>query len=99
MAITLLFTTNAHLLLVNGWFRRSKSSQARRFSSRTRGNMLPRTRAVPDQQHEIAGPVLACLFLAELLLGVPPRGTAAQRLPPCVLPAPSSLRRRRPARC
>jgi flagellar biosynthesis protein FliR len=71
MAVTLLFTTNAYLLLVNGWFRSFQVVPARGFALEDIGNMFTKNLGqFLIAAIEIAGPVLACLFLAELLLGV-----------------------------
>jgi len=71
LAITLLFTTNAYLILVNGWFRSFKVIPARGLNISDVSKVLTAhlgeffTAAI-----EIAGPILACLFLAEVLIGI-----------------------------
>jgi len=71
LAITLMFTTNAHLILVNGFFRSFEAvpvggipvSDAASLLTDNLGQFL-------IAALEIAGPVLACLFLTELTLGL-----------------------------
>jgi flagellar biosynthetic protein FliR len=71
LAVTLLFTTNAYLLLVDGWFRSFKVIPARGLAIEDVSNVLTKNlgqffiAAV-----EVAGPVLGCLFLTEVVLGV-----------------------------
>ena len=71
IATTLLFTTNAHLILVNGFFR---SFEAVPIGGIPTGDIA---RLLTDNLGqfgiaalEVAGPVLACLFLTELTLGL-----------------------------
>jgi flagellar biosynthetic protein FliR len=71
MAVTLLFTTNAHLILVHGFFRSFEAIPASGIASGDLASLL-----TDDLGQflvaalEVAGPVLACLFLAELTLGL-----------------------------
>jgi flagellar biosynthesis protein FliR len=71
VAVTLLFTTNAYLLLVNGWFRSFKVVPIAGFSFETLADVF--TKNVGEfllAAVEVAGPVLGCLFLAEVTLGL-----------------------------
>ena len=71
LATTLLFTTNAYLILVNGFFRSFEVVPAGGLSLDTVSSML--TRNLGEflvAAIEISGPILACLFLAELTLGL-----------------------------
>lgn len=71
VAITLLFATNAHLLLVDGFLRSFEVVPVSGFEASSFAELLLEdvggffVAAV-----EIAGPVLACLFLAELTMGL-----------------------------
>ena len=71
IAVTLLFTTNAYLLLVNGWFRSFQVVPAHGLAFSDLSNVMTKNlgqfllAAV-----EVAGPVLGCLFLAEVTLGL-----------------------------
>jgi flagellar biosynthetic protein FliR len=71
LAATLLFTTDAHLVLVNGFFRSFEAVPANGLvagdiASLLTGNLGQFLVAAL----EVAGPVLGCLFLAELTLGL-----------------------------
>jgi flagellar biosynthetic protein FliR len=71
LAATLLFTTNAHLVLVNGFFRSFEAVPASGlvsgdFAKVLTGNLGQFLVAAL----EVAGPVLGCLFLAEITLGL-----------------------------
>lgn len=71
IAVTLLFTTNAHLILVNGFFRSFEAVPASGFGIAEAASIL--THNVGPfivASIEIAGPVLACLFLAEITMGL-----------------------------
>jgi flagellar biosynthetic protein FliR len=71
VAVTLLFTTNAYLLLVNGWFRSFKVVPAQGIAFADIANVL--TKNLGEfliAAIEVAGPVLGCLFLAEVTLGL-----------------------------
>jgi len=71
VAVTLLFTTNAYLLLVNGWFRSFKVIPAQGIAFGDIANVL--TKNLGEflvAAIEVAGPVLGCLFLAEVTLGL-----------------------------
>ncbi len=71
IGITLLFTTNAYLILINGWFRSFQVVPARGLDLGDVAKVLTThlgeffTAAI-----EISGPVLACLFLAEVFIGI-----------------------------
>ncbi len=71
IAVTLLFTTNGHLILINGFFR---SFQAVPLGGVPTGDVAALFVENLGQflvaAIEIAGPVLACLFLTELTLGL-----------------------------
>jgi flagellar biosynthetic protein FliR len=71
LAITLLFTSNAYLILVNGFFRSFEVIPTGNLSMQTIATIL--TKNLGEfliAGIEIAGPVLACLFLAEISLGL-----------------------------
>jgi flagellar biosynthesis protein FliR len=71
LATTLLFTTNAYLILVNGFFRSFEVVPAGGLALSTVSSML--TKNLGEflvAAIEISGPILACLFLAELTLGL-----------------------------
>jgi flagellar biosynthetic protein FliR len=71
LAATLLFTTNAHLILVNGFFRSFEVVPASGIEMQTVADLFTRNLgAFLVAAIEVAGPVLACLFLAELTLGL-----------------------------
>jgi flagellar biosynthetic protein FliR len=71
IAITLLFTTNAYLLLVNGWFRSFDVVPAHGLSFQDLSNVLTKNLGqFLVAAIEVAGPVLGCLFLAEISLGL-----------------------------
>jgi flagellar biosynthetic protein FliR len=68
---TLLFTTNAHIVLVNGFFRSFDAIPAGAVTPATVSKLLTDNLGVfLVAAIEVAGPVLACLFLAELTLGL-----------------------------
>jgi flagellar biosynthetic protein FliR len=71
VGITLLFTTNAYLLLVNGWFRSFKVVPATGLGLNAIADMF--TKNLGEfliAAIEVAAPVLGCLFLAEVSLGL-----------------------------
>jgi flagellar biosynthetic protein FliR len=71
VAATLLFSTNAYLVLVSGWFRSFDAVPAHGLAIEEVSDLL--TKNVGHffvAAIEISGPVLGCLFLAELMLGV-----------------------------
>jgi flagellar biosynthetic protein FliR len=71
LAITLLFTSNAYLILVNGFFRSFEVIPAGGLSMSAISSVL--TKNLGEflvAGIEIAGPILACLFLAEISLGL-----------------------------
>jgi flagellar biosynthetic protein FliR len=71
IAVTLLFTTNAYLLLVNGWFRSFKVVPAHGLAFGDLSNILTKNLGqFLVAAVEVAGPVLGCLFLAEITLGL-----------------------------
>src|SRR5256714_4173227 len=71
LAITLLFTTNAYLLLVDGWFRSFKVVPAKGLAIADVANVLTKNLGqFFIAAIEVAGPVLGCLFLTEVVLGV-----------------------------
>ncbi len=71
LAVTLLFTTNAYLLLVDGWFRSFKVVPANGLAVEDVSNVLTKNLGqFFIAAIEVAGPVLGCLFLAEVVLGV-----------------------------
>jgi flagellar biosynthetic protein FliR len=71
LAVTLLFTSNAYLLLVNGWFRSFEVVPASGLSITTISELFTENLGqFFIAAIEVAGPVLACLFLSELMLGV-----------------------------
>jgi flagellar biosynthesis protein FliR len=71
VAVTLLFTTNAYLLLVNGWFRSFKVVPVHGLAFSDLTNVLTKNLGqFMVAAVEVAGPVLGCLFLAEVTLGL-----------------------------
>ena len=71
LATTLLFTTNAYLILVSGFFRSFEVVPAGGLSLNVISSIL--TKNLGEfliAAIEISGPILACLFLAELTLGL-----------------------------
>ncbi|MDZ4826750.1 MAG: flagellar biosynthetic protein FliR [Actinomycetota bacterium] len=71
VAATLLFTTNAHLILVNGFFRSFEAVPVGGLPSGDIASVL--TDNVGQflvAALEVAGPVIACLFLTEVTLGL-----------------------------
>ena len=71
LAITLLFSTNAYLVIVNGWFRSFDIVPAHGLAISNITTIL--TRNLGEflvAAIEIAGPVLGCLFIAEVALGL-----------------------------
>jgi flagellar biosynthesis protein FliR len=71
LATTLLFTTDAYLILVNGFFRSFDVIPAGGLSMSTISSLLTRNMGeFLVAAIEIAGPILACLFLAEITLGL-----------------------------
>jgi flagellar biosynthetic protein FliR len=78
IAVTLLFTTNAYLILVNGWFRSFKVVPAHGLSFQDLSNVLTKNLGqFLVAAVEVAGPVLGCLFLAEVTLGLLSRAAPA----------------------
>ena len=71
LATTLLFTTDAYLILVNGFFRSFDVIPAGGLSTSTVSTLLTKNMGeFLIAAIEIAGPILACLFLAEITLGL-----------------------------
>ena len=71
IAVTLLFTSNAYLLLVNGWFRSFKVVPAHGLAFTDITNVMTKNLGqFLVAAIEVAGPVLGCLFLAEVTLGL-----------------------------
>src|SRR3954447_18078845 len=71
VAITLLFTTNAYLILVNGWFRSFEVVPASGMPLDKIADILTKNLGqFLIAAVEVAGPVLGCLFLAEVGLGL-----------------------------
>jgi flagellar biosynthetic protein FliR len=71
VAVTLLFTTNAYLLLVNGWFRSFAVIPAQGIAFADIANVMTKNLGqFLIAAIEVAGPVLGCLFLAEVTLGL-----------------------------
>jgi flagellar biosynthetic protein FliR len=71
LAVTLLFTTDAYLILVNGFFRSFEVIPAGGLSTKTIATLLTQNLGqFLIAAIEIAGPVIACLFLAEITLGL-----------------------------
>ncbi len=71
LAVTLLFSSNAYLVIVNGWFRSFDLVPAHGLAISNIANIL--TKNLGEflvASIEIAGPVLGCLFLAEVTLGL-----------------------------
>ena len=78
VAVTLLFTTNAYLLLVNGWFRSFKVVPAHGLAFADLSNVMTKNLGqFLVAAIEVAGPVLGCLFLAEVTLGLLSRAAPA----------------------
>jgi flagellar biosynthesis protein FliR len=71
VAVTLLFTTNAYLLLVNGWFRSFSVVPAHGLAFSDVTDLLTKNLGqFLVASVEVAGPVLGCLFLSEITLGL-----------------------------
>jgi flagellar biosynthesis protein FliR len=71
VATTLLFTTNGYLLLVNGWIRSFKVVPINGLAVSDIDKVLTKNLGQFFLASvEVAAPVLGCLFLAEVLLGV-----------------------------
>ncbi len=71
LATTLLFTTNAYLILVNGFLRSFEVIPAEGLSMNTIASLLTKNMGqFLVAAIEVAGPIIACLFLAELTLGL-----------------------------
>lgn len=71
LAVTLLFTTNAHLVLVGGFLKSFEAVPADGLASTDVAALLTGSIGMFFVAAlEVAGPVLACLFLAELTMGL-----------------------------
>jgi flagellar biosynthesis protein FliR len=71
VAATLLFATNGHLLLVNGFFRSFDAIPVSGLAAGDMADVLTKNIGVfMIAALEVAGPVLACLFLSEMTLGL-----------------------------
>jgi flagellar biosynthetic protein FliR len=71
VAATLLFATNAHLILVNGFFRSFDAIPASGLAAGDMASvMTDNLGQFMIAAIEVAGPVLACLFLSEMTLGL-----------------------------
>lgn len=71
VATTLLFATNAHLILVNGFLRSFEAIPPTGINVTDVASLLTDTMGqLLVAAIEVAGPVLACLFVAELSLGL-----------------------------
>ncbi len=78
LGATLLFTTNAYLLIVNGFFRSFKVVPAHGIAVDDISKLLTANLGqFFIAAIEVAGPVLACLFLAEVTLGLLARAAPA----------------------
>jgi flagellar biosynthetic protein FliR len=78
LAATLLFTTDAYLILVNGWFRSFEVIGPHGIALQDLADLL--TKNIGQffvAAVEISGPVLGCLFLSEVMLGVLSRAAPA----------------------
>ena len=104
LAVTLLFSTNAYLVIVNGWFRSFDLVPAHGLAIANIADIL--TKNLGEflvAAIEIAGPVLGCLFLAEVTLGLlsraaPQLNVFALAFPLRVVVALDRRRARDPAR-
>ena len=80
LATTLLFTPS-YLILVNGFFRSFDVIPAGGLSMSTISSLLTRNMGeFLIAAIEIVGPILVCLFLAEITLGLLARAAEPQRL-------------------
>jgi flagellar biosynthetic protein FliR len=71
LAATLLFATNGHLVLVNGFFRSFDAVPVSGIAAGDMASVLTKNLGLfLVASIEVAGPVLACLFLSELTLGL-----------------------------
>lgn len=71
IATTLIFATNAHLLIVEGFFQSFRVIPANAYQPNVIARILTLNMGqVFVAALEIAGPVVACLFLAELTMGL-----------------------------
>ena len=78
VAFTLLFTTNAYLFLVNGFFRSFEVIPARGIQASDISDVLTKNMGqFFIAALEVAGPVLACLFLTEVTIGLLARAAPA----------------------
>jgi flagellar biosynthetic protein FliR len=71
IAATLLFATNGHLILVNGFYRSFDAVPANGLPAKDIAKVLTDNMGVFFiAAIEVAGPILGCLFLTELLMGL-----------------------------
>jgi flagellar biosynthetic protein FliR len=71
VAATLLFATNGHLILVNGFFRSFDAIPVSGLAANDMASVLTDNLGVfMIAAIEVAGPILACLFLSEMTLGL-----------------------------
>jgi flagellar biosynthesis protein FliR len=71
IAATLLFATNGHLILVNGFFRSFDAIPVNGLAAGSMAGILTDNLGVfMIAAIEVAGPVIACLFLSEMTLGL-----------------------------
>jgi flagellar biosynthetic protein FliR len=71
VATTLLFATNGHLILVNGFFRSFDAVPVSGLAAGDMASVFTQNLGVfLIAAIEVAGPILACLFLSELTLGL-----------------------------
>jgi flagellar biosynthetic protein FliR len=78
LAVTLLFTTNAYLVLVNGFFRSFEVIPAHGLAIKDVSDLATKNLGqFFVAAIEVAGPVLGCLFLAEVTLGLLARAAPA----------------------
>ena len=71
VATTLLFATNGHLILVNGFFRSFDAIPVNGLAANDMASVFTDNLGVfMIASLEVAGPILACLFLSEMTLGL-----------------------------
>jgi flagellar biosynthetic protein FliR len=71
MAATLLFATNGHLILVNGFFRSFDAIPVNGLAAGDMASVLTGNLGTfMIAAVEVAGPIIACLFLSEMTLGL-----------------------------
>jgi flagellar biosynthetic protein FliR len=71
VATTLLFVTNGHLILVNGFFRSFDAIPVSGIAAGSLASVLTKNLGVFFVASlEVAGPIIGCLFLSEMTLGL-----------------------------